>query len=114
MQAGTGVHSSDDPPHPLQTCGAADNMACCYVALGQRDAALTCLEAVLESGTFRDFSTMRGDRDLAPLGRALQDLVNKYDNPLAQVQKGVLGSLLGAGKKELVSDERGRKPWILW
>jgi hypothetical protein len=53
------------------------NMACSYARLGQRQAALTCLEAVLESG-FSDFESIRSDADLDALrGRELDDLVNR-------------------------------------
>lgn len=52
-------------------------MACCYAQLGQAAAALTCLEAVLETG-FDQYSTIRTDPDLAPVrGPALDALLGK-------------------------------------
>ena len=53
------------------------NMACSYARLGQREAALTCLEAVLESG-FSDTSALRKDPDLEGLrGREFDELLGR-------------------------------------
>ena len=53
------------------------NMACSYARLGQREAALTCLEAVLESG-YSDTQSLRSDPDLEGLrGRELNELLSR-------------------------------------
>lgn len=99
-------------PSDAEENAALYNMACAYVQLGQRAAAITCLEAVLENG-FEDFSTMRTDPDLKPLGKDLQDLLGRFEGAVAQVTKGVTGIFGGGRKKELVSDTN-KKPFLLW
>eukprot|EP00879_Flechtneria_rotunda_P015356 GHRR01016053.1.p1 GENE.GHRR01016053.1~~GHRR01016053.1.p1 ORF type:complete len:179 (+),score=64.13 GHRR01016053.1:30-539(+) len=86
------------------------NMACCYAQLGQQEAALTCLESILESG-FSDIQTLQSDPDLRPIrGQELQALINKYTGI------GGMFTKLLSGKKEevIVSDDNKNKPWILW
>jgi hypothetical protein len=52
-------------------------MACCYAQMGQRAAAITCLDGLLESG-FTDYATIRSDPDLAPArGPELDALIDK-------------------------------------
>ncbi|KAF5831177.1 hypothetical protein DUNSADRAFT_13480 [Dunaliella salina] len=102
-------------PSDAEENAALFNMACAYVQLGQKASALTCLEAVLEND-FKDFQTIRSDPDLAPLGQELTDLVARYDNPVAQAKKGILGKVdeIFKGKKQMESDLEKPKPWILW
>ena len=53
------------------------NLACCYAALGQKQAALTVLEALLENN-FEDAAAIRSDPDLASLrGAELDKLLSK-------------------------------------
>ena len=53
------------------------NMACSYCRMGQPSAALTCLEALLDSG-FEDYNAIRSDPDLASArGGELDKLVSK-------------------------------------
>eukprot|EP00199_Chlamydomonas_sp_CCMP681_P005391 CAMPEP_0119108550 /NCGR_PEP_ID=MMETSP1180-20130426/15055_1 /TAXON_ID=3052 ORGANISM="Chlamydomonas cf sp, Strain CCMP681" /NCGR_SAMPLE_ID=MMETSP1180 /ASSEMBLY_ACC=CAM_ASM_000741 /LENGTH=236 /DNA_ID=CAMNT_0007094175 /DNA_START=123 /DNA_END=830 /DNA_ORIENTATION=+ len=107
-------------PSDAEENAALYNLACVYAQLGQAPASLTCLEAVLENG-FSEWQTMRTDSDLQPLGQALQDVVSRYDSPLARASKGFMASSLVAplmeqitGRKELISTPEGRKPWFLW
>jgi tetratricopeptide (TPR) repeat protein len=86
------------------------NMACCYAQLGQKQAALTCLESVLETG-FSDVQTLSSDPDLRPVqGPELQAIINKYTGV-----GGIFTKLMKQNKEEvLVSDQNKNKPWILW
>ncbi|KAG2448823.1 hypothetical protein HYH02_006174 [Chlamydomonas schloesseri] len=96
-------------PSDAEEQAALYNMSCAYAQMGQRDACLTCLEAVLESG-FEDYKTMRTDPDLAPVrGAAFDELLGRYDSPLAKLKKILPGS---KDKQVLVSDTN--KPWVLW
>ncbi|KAG2432906.1 hypothetical protein HXX76_008636 [Chlamydomonas incerta] len=96
-------------PSDAEEQAALYNMSCAYAQMGQRDACLTCLEAVLESG-FEDYKTMRADPDLAPVrGAAFDELLGRYDSPLAKLKKILPGS---KDKQMLVSDTN--KPWVLW
>ena len=53
------------------------NMACSYARLNQQDAALTCIEAVLESG-FQDIDALRSDPDLNGLrARQFDELLSR-------------------------------------
>ena len=61
------------------------NMACAYAQLKQSEAAITCLEAVLEAG-FDDIAGVRADPDLDPIrGPALDSLMAKYAFRLLQL-----------------------------
>ncbi|KAG2501197.1 hypothetical protein HYH03_001011 [Edaphochlamys debaryana] len=96
-------------PSDAEEQGALYNMACCYAQMGQAQAALTCLEAVLDSG-FEDFKTMRSDPDLAPArGPKFEELMSKYDGPFAMLKKLLPNN---GDKQMLVSDTN--KPWLLW
>ncbi|PNW77501.1 hypothetical protein CHLRE_10g439350v5 [Chlamydomonas reinhardtii] len=96
-------------PSDAEEQAALYNMSCAYAQMGQREACLTCLEAVLESG-FEDYTTMRADPDLAPVrGPAFDQLLGRYDSPLAKLRKILPGS---RDKQVLVSDTN--KPWVLW
>ncbi|KAL4458694.1 hypothetical protein ABPG75_013559 [Micractinium tetrahymenae] len=78
------------------------NMACCWARLGQKQSALTVLEALLDNG-FEDVQTVRSDPDLASLrGPELDKLLSKHD--------GLLAKLFGGKKKEQTSN----KPWLQW
>ncbi|KAI7841388.1 hypothetical protein COHA_005006 [Chlorella ohadii] len=80
------------------------NMACCWAAMGQRQSALTVLEALLENN-FEDYASIRSDPDLAPVrGPELDKLLSKYD--------GLLAKVFG-GKKKATSSS-GNKPWLQW
>ncbi|KAL4420136.1 hypothetical protein ABPG77_010352 [Micractinium sp. CCAP 211/92] len=77
------------------------NMACCWARLGEKQPALTVLEALLDNG-FEDVRTIRSDPDLAPLrGPELDSLLSKHDGLLAKL----------FGKKEKLSSN---KPWLQW
>ncbi|PSC71097.1 Tetratricopeptide-like helical [Micractinium conductrix] len=79
------------------------NMACCYAALGQKQAALTVLEALLDN-EFDQVATIRSDADLAPLrGPDLDKLLSKHD--------GLLSKVFGRKKKD---DSSANKPWLRW
>lgn len=53
------------------------NMACAYAQLREKAAALTCVEALLETG-FEDHRALRTDDDLAPIaGPELEALLSK-------------------------------------
>lgn len=53
------------------------NMACAYAQLRQTESALTCLEAVLETG-FEDMQGLRSDPDLQPChGAQFESLMSK-------------------------------------
>lgn len=41
-------------PSDAEEHAALYNMACCYAQMGQKAAALTCLESILESGALKD------------------------------------------------------------
>ena len=78
------------------------NMACAYCRMNKASAALTCLEALLESG-FEDYNALKTDADLAAArGPELDKLIGKYD--------GVLAKLFGKKKNEPAAE----KPWIQW
>jgi tetratricopeptide (TPR) repeat protein len=79
------------------------NMACAYCKLNQGSAALTCIEALLESG-FEDFNALKTDADLAVArqGTDFNKLLGKYDGVLAKLFK----------KKK--NEPAGEKPWIQW
>eukprot|EP00878_Enallax_costatus_P005241 GHUV01005508.1.p1 GENE.GHUV01005508.1~~GHUV01005508.1.p1 ORF type:complete len:286 (+),score=95.50 GHUV01005508.1:161-1018(+) len=97
-------------PSDAEEHAALYNMACCYAQLGQKQAALTCLESVLETG-FSDISTINADPDLKPVrGSELQAVINKYTGV-----GGIFTKLLNKNKEEvLVSDQNKNKPWIMW
>ncbi|KAI3436014.1 hypothetical protein D9Q98_002071 [Chlorella vulgaris] len=77
------------------------NMACAWAALGEKQSALTVLEALLDND-FDDFNGIRTDPDLASLrGPELDSLLAKKDGLFAK---------LFAKKKESTSN----KPWIQW
>ncbi|KAJ9528654.1 hypothetical protein QJQ45_020564 [Haematococcus lacustris] len=86
------------------------NMGCAWAKLGQKESALTCLEAVLDNG-FEEYSTMAADPDLQALGPELQALIARYNGPVAKVSRTFAG--LWGGKKEVVSDPN-RKSWLYW
>lgn len=97
-------------PSDAEEVAALYNMACAYSQLGEKAAAITCLEAVLENG-FEDYATIRSDPDLAPLrGRDLDGLLGKYDNPVAKLKK----ILPGGGNKQAEGGGGLNKPWLLW
>jgi len=80
------------------------NMACAYCKLNQASAALTCIEALLESG-FEDFNALKTDADLAVARQeasAFNKLLGNYDGVLAKLFK----------KKK--NEPAGEKPWIQW
>ncbi len=79
------------------------NMACAYCKMNQASAALTCIEALLESG-FEDFNALKTDADLAAArqGSEFDKLISKYDGVLAKLFK----------KKK--NEPSGEKPWIQW
>ena len=53
------------------------NMACCYCKMGKPEAALTCLEALLDNG-WDDAAAIRGDPDLAPArGPQMEQLLTR-------------------------------------
>jgi len=96
-------------PSDAEENAALYNLACCYAQLGQRTAALTCLEAVLENG-FDDATTIRSDPDLQPVqGSELEGLLNKYTGV-----GGMIGKLFSQKEKVIESDDNKNKPWILW
>lgn len=64
-------------PSDAEEHAALYNMACCYAQMGERAAALTCLESILESG-FNDIQTLQSDPDLRPVqGPELSAIINK-------------------------------------
>ncbi len=79
------------------------NMACAYCKMNQASAALTCIEALLESG-FEDYNALKTDADLAVArqGSEFDRLIGKYDGVLAKLFK----------KKK--NEPTGEKPWIQW
>lgn len=92
-------------PSDAEENAALYNMACCYAQMGQTEAALTCLEAVLENG-FDDVKTMLADADLAPVrGPQLQQLVDKYT--------GIQAKVMGIFKKKdtIEADPNQSGPW---
>lgn len=92
-------------PSDAEENAALYNMACCYAQMGQADAALTCLEAVLENG-FADVATLQSDPDLAPVsGPQLQQLVDKHT--------GVPAKVFGLFKKKetIEADPNQNRPW---
>lgn len=94
-------------PSDAEENAALYNMACCYAQLGQRDAALTCLEAVLENG-FEDVATMLSDPDLSPVGGAeLAALVDRHRGLGARV-----AGLFKRKEKEAVADPNRPQSWI--
>ena len=69
--------NSPSCPSDAEEAAALYNMACCYAQMGQRAAAITCLDGLLESG-FTDYTTIRSDPDLAPArGPELEALIDK-------------------------------------
>ncbi|KAI8474785.1 MAG: hypothetical protein J3K34DRAFT_109787 [Monoraphidium minutum] len=93
-------------PSDAEENAALYNMACCYAQMGQTDAALTCVDAVLENG-FADVQTMMSDPDLAPLrGPQLQQLVDKYTGMQAKVM-----GMFKRKEPEIVSDPNENRPW---
>lgn len=98
-------------PSDAEEHAALYNMACCYAQMGQKAAALTCLESILESG-FTDVATIQSDPDLRPIqGPELSAVVNKYTGI-----GGIFTKILGQKKDESVlqSDKDKNKPWLLW
>ena len=61
------------------------NMACCYVKLGNRAAALDLIDTVLASG-FDEFDTIRRDSTLSTLGTDLESLIESY-KPKGPIEK---------------------------
>ena len=99
-------------PSDAEEQAALYNMACAYAALGQREAALTCVEAAFESG-FEDVETLKTDPDLASLrgGADWERVVGKYTGV-----GGMLNKLFSKKEKVVVSDPNSGedKPWVLW
>ena len=92
--AGSVIESSC--PSDAEEAACLYNMACAYAALGQKDSALTCLEAALavDGAAEPTAATARGDPDLAPLAGAAFEAV------LAKAAAGgALGGLLGGGRR---------------
>lgn len=87
------------------------NLACCYCALGKRQAAITCIEGIVENG-FDDYDTIRNDPDLQLLrGPELETLLIK----------GQMAKLPGLssifGRKDngtMTSDPNKKKSWLQW
>eukprot|EP01024_Parvocaulis_polyphysoides_P060491 TRINITY_DN6606_c0_g2_i3.p1 TRINITY_DN6606_c0_g2~~TRINITY_DN6606_c0_g2_i3.p1 ORF type:complete len:283 (+),score=43.13 TRINITY_DN6606_c0_g2_i3:321-1169(+) len=80
------------------------NLTCCYAKLQQSEAALICLEGLLESG-FEDFQQLRNDPDLKSIqGKQFNEIVSKFDTP-----QNFVGKLFG-GKK----DKEDKQPGLLW
>lgn len=74
---GAGTIHEMSCPSDGEEQAALYNMACAYAQLKQSEAALTCLEAVLESG-FEDIAGLRTDPDLEPIrGVQFDSLVSK-------------------------------------
>ena len=64
-------------PSDGEESAALYNMACAYAVLGEKPAALTVLEALLDAG-FDQYDAVRQDPDLAPLrGPELEKLIAK-------------------------------------
>lgn len=77
--SGAGTIHEMSCPSDGEEQAALYNMACAYAQLKQSEAALTCLEAVLESG-FEDIAGLRADPDLEPIrGAQFDSLVSKCD-----------------------------------
>lgn len=75
---GAGTIHEMSCPSDGEEQAALYNMACAYAQLNQSEAALTCLEAVLESG-FEDIAGLRADPDLEPIrGAQFDNLISKY------------------------------------
>ena len=93
-------------PSDAEENAALYNMACCYAAMGQRDAALTCLEAVLENG-FDDVATMTRDPDLASLrGAELDALIARHRGLGARV-----AGLFSRKERPVEADPNVSRPW---
>ncbi len=76
-KGGAGTVREVSCPSDGEEQAALYNMACSYAQLGQREAALTCLEAVLEAG-FTDIGALRQDPDLEGLrGRPFDELLGR-------------------------------------
>ena len=74
---GAGTVREISCPSDGEEQAALYNMACSYARLSQAEAALTCLEAVLESG-FTDIGALRQDPDLESLrGREFDGLLGR-------------------------------------
>ena len=74
---GAGTVQEISCPSDGEEQAAMYNMACAYAQLRQTEAAITCLEAVLENG-FEDMKGMRSDPDLQPAhGPAFDSLMAK-------------------------------------
>ncbi|GBF96643.1 hypothetical protein Rsub_09276 [Raphidocelis subcapitata] len=93
-------------PSDAEENAALYNMACCYAQMGQADAALTCVDAVLENG-FDDVKTLTTDPDLAPIrGPQLQQLIEKYT--------GLQARVMGVFKRKEVIEADPNKPSGPW
>lgn len=79
-------------------------MTCCYCQLGKVDAALLCMEGLLENG-YEDFDQIRQDPDLSALkgSQKLEDMLGKSSSLTAKVMKSL-------GKKSYDTN----KPWLTW
>ncbi|KAG1681383.1 hypothetical protein FOA52_007431 [Chlamydomonas sp. UWO 241] len=113
---GNGAYRMPDSPREYSCPSDAEenaalyNMACAYAAMGRKEAAIACLEGVLDNG-FSDFETLRNDPDLASVrGNELEFLMLRYQNP---VGKGING-IFKMGQQQKESSPDGKRPWFLW
>eukprot|EP00798_Chlamydomonas_sp_ICE-L_P021113 gene21113-28002_t len=98
-------------PSDLEEHGALFNMACCYAQMGQKGAALTCIDGLLEAG-FTDYTTLRTDPDIAPAqGQDLEALIEKYSG-LAAKMKNFFP--FGKAEKKREADPNVSKSWTMW
>ena len=95
-------------PSDAEEQAALYNLACCYCALGKKQAALACIEGIVEQG-FKDFGTIRTDPDLISLRGA------ELEACLIKGQAANAFSFF-AGKKDsdMVSDPNKKKSWLQW
>lgn len=112
---GNGAYRMSDSPREYSCPSDAEenaalyNMACSYAQLEQKEAALTCLAAVLDNG-YSEIATIRSDPDLAPIsGSDMDSLLMRYEGVFGMVSK--IFRKKGSGGKSGGSDSR---PWILW
>ena len=89
-------------PSEKEEQAALYNMSCCYAKLGKKAAALTCIEALMESG-FEDYDSLQHDPDLALIQNSeeLNSIIGKHT--------GLFARLIKRNSKR-----EEKKPWIGW
>ena len=99
-----------------EAAAALYNMACAYVALGELEPALTCLEGAVEGGGKEIAEAARSDADLAALREssssrnfetALRKGVEAFENPVAGDGGGPAGVLGGLAARLLRRENKG-------